>query len=507
MLLRHRSSIGAEVMAWLLFDPPAKSANGALAGSPADKRQVLRLIYQTGNIEQIPLLARFIREEKRYPELTVAAAAVLRHVGLSPGPTPRRQSEESRPPITAAQLLPLLQQLPAASLTEESAKLRDDLVKWLAARKDQGLTGDSFRLVNCELHPGDWMLVRNPSPYNRFTDLSPGLFTHVGVVAVEKGKDGRRRMVVVDLPERGTHVRATNVDVFVRQTRHCLFLRHPDAKTSQAMADAAISILGNESVFDLNFRIDTVAALKGKPKRGKVIKTYCAGLLLVCGQEADLEQARIFPVSEKVAAGKTEKNLKSMGVSFAPNFVSPTGPLFAKEFVVAGRRLPMYVPTTEIEEAVFDHFALCMDKYDLLNTRDSYQEARLRLAEAAKTNPALARLLGQLNNVNPAMDLVAAAKTAAVVENLDRTAFGNSQAYTDALFALTCGPLERLKEEYKKAEIEEFRRLRERHADLFRRLMAGQLDPRSLRRALVAYYVHRGQSEIEKRFKVSGEKR
>jgi hypothetical protein len=42
--------------------------------------------------------------------------------------------------------------------------------------------------------------MRNPSPYNLFTDLAPGLFTHVGVVAVETGSDGKRRMVVVDLP-------------------------------------------------------------------------------------------------------------------------------------------------------------------------------------------------------------------------------------------------------------------------------------------------------------------
>lgn len=503
MLTRHRSPMGAEVMAWLLFDPPANSPNGAVPASVAEKRQVLRLIYATGNIEQIPLLARFLREEKRYPELTVAAAAVLRHVGFPQEQRPGDKAEESRPPITAGQLAPILRSLPAGSLGSESAKLRDDLLKWLEERKDQGLVGDSCRLANAELHPGDWMLMRNPSPYNRFTDLSPGLFTHVGVLAIEKGKDGRRRMVVVDLPERGTHIQATNVDVFIRLTRHCLFLRHPDPRIAQSMADTAAGIIGNESVFDLNFRIDPVLALKGQPKAGKVIKTYCAGMLLLCGQETGLDRSRIFPVSEKVAPGKTEMNLKEMGVQFGPNFVSPSGPLFAKDFVVAGRRMPVYAPTAEIAEAVYDHFAECMAKYDLAGQRDSYQQTRLRLAEAAKTNPALARLLGQLNNVNPAMDLVAAAKTAAVVENLDRVANRNSGDYTDAFFALTCGPLERLKGEYKKEEIEQFARLRERHADLFRQIMAGQIDPRGFRLALVGYYVKRGQAEIEKQFKVS----
>ena len=164
ILTRYRSSMGAEVMVWLLFDPPANSANGALPASVAEKRLVLRLIYATGNIEQVPLLARFLREEKRCPELTVAAAAVLRHVGFPQDQRPGDTGEENRPPITAGQLLPLLQQLPASALNAESAKLREDLVKWLAARKENGLAEDSYRLVNCELHPGDWMLVRNPSP-------------------------------------------------------------------------------------------------------------------------------------------------------------------------------------------------------------------------------------------------------------------------------------------------------------------------------------------------------
>ena len=54
--------------------------------------------------------------------------------------------------------------------------------------------------------------MRNPSPYNLFTDISPGLFTHVGVVASETGDDGVARIVLVDLPERGSRMPATKVD-------------------------------------------------------------------------------------------------------------------------------------------------------------------------------------------------------------------------------------------------------------------------------------------------------
>ncbi len=55
------------------------------------------------------------------------------------------------------------------------------------ARGDEskGLTEETYRLGPFEVQPGDWLLMRNPSPYNLFTDLSPGLFTHVGVVTLE----------------------------------------------------------------------------------------------------------------------------------------------------------------------------------------------------------------------------------------------------------------------------------------------------------------------------------
>jgi hypothetical protein len=502
LLSRHDSSIGAEIMAWVLFDPPGDAENGARPASLATKRRVLELIERTGANQVVPLLARFVREERRYPDLVILAAQALRQIGFPQDLRPGDNNEDSRPPITAGQLLPILKQLPTDALDAATARRRAALIDWLEARKDGGLADDSYRLANAEARPGDWLLMRNPSPYNLFTDLAPGLFTHVGVVTIEKGSDGRRRMVVVDLPERGTHIKPTNIDVFVRKTRHYVLLRHPDAKAARVMAETAASIIGNESVFDLNFRIENVAPFKGQPKKGKVIQTYCAGLLLLCGQETGIERTRLFPVPEHVAPGNTAKNLKGMGVSFGENFVSPTGPLFAGEFTLVGRSRPMYSATAEIEEAVYNHFSACMRDRNLAEARDTMQEVRLTLAQAAKENAALARLLGQMNNVNPSMDLVAAAKTAAVVENLDRVAYGSSRQYIEAYFALTCGPLEMLATEgYSEKQIEGFQALRQRHADLFRAVSAGSLDRRGLRIALVNYYIRQGKAEIDKRFK------
>ncbi|MBY0521864.1 MAG: hypothetical protein K2R98_00610 [Gemmataceae bacterium] len=502
LLVRHRSGIGAEVMAWVLFDPPANAMNGAKPASAATKQRVLQLIAQTGNFQVSPMLARFVREERRYPDLVVTAADVLRRVGFPQEQRPGDKDEQSQPPITALQLLPVLQQIPATALRPESVKLRDDVVQWLTARKDHGLAEDSFRLGTYEVRPGDWMLLRNPSPYNRVTDVSPGLFTHVGVVTVEKGSDGRRRLVVADLTVRGTHIRVTNVDVLIRQYRHYLFLRHPDTATAKTMADVAASILGNEAAFDLNYRIDNVVALKGQLKQGKLIKSYCAGLLLLCGQETNVARARLFPIEERIAPGKTAKNLGDIGISFGANFVSPTGPLFSSELTLVGQREPVYDPANEIEQAVYDRFAECLAKYDLVDQWDSMQNMRVTLAEAAKNNPALARLLAQMGNVNPAMDLVSAAKAAAVNENLERIAVSSGRQFLDALFALTSGPVEELqKEGYTEKQIEQFQLMRKRHADLHRQVQSGNLDGYTLRKALVAHYIATGTGEIDKRFK------
>ena len=199
--------------------------------------------------------------------------------------------------------------------------------------------------------------MRNPSPYNLFTDLSPGLFTHVGVAAIEKGSDGVRRMVIIDIPERGPEMPATNVDAFVQRTRHFVFLRHPDRATAEKLAEAAAATVGNITEFDLNFRTERVLALKGRPLRGEKIHTYCAGFLYLCAVQTDRPREDFFPLKEGPAGGYTAENLAKFGVTFGEDFISPTGAFFSPTLTLVGRREPMYDPGREIEEAVFDHFA------------------------------------------------------------------------------------------------------------------------------------------------------
>ncbi|MGC3965899.1 MAG: hypothetical protein QM775_00560 [Pirellulales bacterium] len=318
--------------------------------------------------------------------------------------------------------------------------------------------------------------MRNPSPYNLFTDLSPGLFTHVGIVATETGADGIRRFVIVDVPERGDRVPAVNVETYLERTLHYFFLRDDDAKAAAAMARAAGEVIDNPSQFDLNFRSDRVERLAKKSLADEKVHTYCAGLLLLCALQSDVPRAEYFPLSEKQAGGRTVENVAKMGLSLGEGFLSPSGALFSPRLKIVGRREPMYDPRREVEEAVFDQFAKLLVVREMQARGDWFDALRLKTAEAAKSNPLLAQALASAAGVASETDLVAAAKAAAVVETLDEVAFAASADFQAARDALRNAPLP--------ADATPQQRTRQaaaarRHAALIQALQQGRIAPRS----------------------------
>ncbi len=332
--------------------------------------------------------------------------------------------------------------------------------------------------------------MRNPSPYNLFTDLSPGLFTHVGVVAWEKGADGRGRLVVVDLPERGTSIPATNVEAFLKRTRHFVFLRHQDPEVAKQMGEAAAAVIGNPSEFDLNFRTDRVLKLIGEPLKGKKVHTYCAGLLLLCALETGRPREEFFPISESTAGGLTAENMKTLGMSLGADFVSPSGALFSSNMRVIGRKAPTYEPQREVEESIYDYFAARLAVARLRLAPDLFQSLRMKVAAASKNNRLLAEALAHAAGVSTEMDLVSAARAAAVVETLDDVAYGASGRFKEAMAAFR-------DPESNPAAAKQYQRI---HAGLFERWEQSQLHPRDLRIELTKYYTEIGRSEIDRRF-------
>lgn len=501
-VIKYRSAAGAHVVAQDLAE--AAEADGPAPGY--DPRQAARLIQaltavgQSGELELLGPVGALVARRPS-PAVLLAAVAAVEQLGLPQSPRPDPIEELPPPTVTAASLRAALAGLSPSRLTAAQERQRQAWLAWLVDRERSGLAEDAYRLGRFDVRPGDWLLMRNPSPYNLFTDLSPGLFTHVGVVTDETGPDGVRRLVLVDLPERGDRIPATNVETYVLRTLHYTFLRHPDPAVARAMADAARDLIGCPSKFDLTFRTSRVTARQGQSLRGQPVNTYCAGFLLLCALQSPASRAEFFPLEEFPAGGKLLANFEKLGLSLGDDLISPTGALFSPRLELVGMREPMYDPRRQVEETVFDHFARRMVTGDLTPTPDLYQFLRLKLAEAASGNPLLAEALAKANNVSAEMDLVAAAKAGAVIEALDEIAFGASDEFEIAWEALRAGPRDELiAQGFTPEDLEGVDAYRQLHADLYGPYAAGRLSARDLRARLVAFYQDFGRRGVEARF-------
>lgn len=469
--------------------------------NPGVSEKLLELARVAPDTALLPQLADALDDGRLSPGMTIAVAETIRRIGLPQEPRPGTTDENEIPPITPRELYDHVSRVPEARISAAWRGRRRELLAWLGKIAREGITEGRYRIGSFEVQPGDWLLMRNPSPYNLFTDLSPGLFTHVGVVALERGSDGIRRMVLVDLPERGSSIPATNVETYVMRTLHYCFLRHPEPKVAAAMGQAAAEVIGNESQFDLNFRTDRVAALAEGSLKGKKVHTYCAGLLLLCALKSQAPRADFFPIAEFPAGGRTTANLSQLGLSIGDNFISPTGAIFSQKLELVGRREPMYDPRREVEEAIFDRFAQLLATQTLAPSPNLFQALRLKMAEAAKENSLLAQALAKAAQVNAETDLVSAAKAAAVVETLDEIAYSCSGDCLDARDSLRAGPLEAMSAAgYDAQDIAAAKAYRQRHADLYDKLRQNAITPRRLRIGLVDYYIALGKKELERRF-------
>lgn len=465
------------------------------------KGKILQLTRVNRKMESLPWLARLIRSEQLSPEFTIFVADTIRYIGLPQDPRPGRDPTLQTPSITAQQLYDVVVAVKTADLNPNDVRRQKELLDWLKQRRTSGVRGATYRMGSTSIQAGDWLLMKNPSPYNRFTDLQPGLFTHAGIVTVELGSDGRRRFVVVDLPETEHSIPATTVDTFVKRTLNYIFVRHKDPEVAHKMAQVARTVIGNESKFDLNFETKGIEQLKGQSLDGKTIDGYCAGLLLLCAQETGRPRHEFFPITEHPASGKTLLNLAQLDVSMQRDFLSPTGAFFSPQMTIVHRSPPMYSPRREIEQGVYDHFATQMQEQQLIPSLDWHQTLRLKMAEATRGNELLAGVLANAAGVNRNMDLVAAAKLGAVVQTLDEFAYGASGNYRQVRDAFQLDAVDKLREgEDSEDRINDVLNRRRQHADLFIRWEAGVITSRELRIELVDYYIAEGCRNLDDRF-------
>jgi hypothetical protein len=136
------------------------------------------------------------------------------------------------------------------------------------------------------------------------------------------------------------------------------------------------------------------------------------------------------------------------------------------------------------------------------------------VAEASKSSPLLATALAASANVSSQMDLVSAAKTAAVIETLDEIATVASREFQEAREAIVEGvpaipidgqPASGDQRQLTPEQRAAINKYRSRHADLAARWDQRQISPRGLRLELVKYYIQQGYRQLDERLG-SGEK-
>ena len=195
LFAKHRSGVGALAASPLLFDAPAGEPE-APPPLPFDlKLELLGLIKDAGQVELLDELADLVRDDQSTPALRLAAAQTIEALGVPQSPRPGQDPTLPPPEITAAEMREALASLDKKTLSAAQQSELEELLARLDKQAKAGVEGDSYRLGSFNVQAGDWLLMRNPSPYNLFTELTPGLFTHVGVVAVEVGPDGQRRIL------------------------------------------------------------------------------------------------------------------------------------------------------------------------------------------------------------------------------------------------------------------------------------------------------------------------
>lgn len=497
--MEYQNSVGAITSLELIAESVRDSENGTF--SDHIKGKVLQLARITRESQLLPILVEILSEENIDPELVILIVDTIRLIGLPQFPRPKSDLALSPAVVNGKDILEILSNIDLANLSSTDSLRLQQLMDWVTKHNARGEMDEEFHFGRATVREGDWLLMKNPSPYNRFTDLYPGLFTHAGVITTEIAEDGKRRFVVVDLPEIGNTIPATPVEKFVERTLDFVILRHHSPGDQKTMGRVAKEIISNESKFDLNFRTSKIESLKGQSLEGKLIDGYCAGLLLLCAQETGKPLQDFFPLREHPAGGNTLRNLAKLDVSMPERFLSPTGPLFSSHLNMIYRCETMYSPRREIEQAIYDHFAEQMRDEHLTPSLTWYHTLRLNLAQAAETNPTLGRALANAAGVNEKIDLVAAAKLGAVVETLDNIAKKASNNYQNVRRAFRIDALDDIEPGPEGDKIfDQVVARRRRHADLFVRWEAGILTPRELRMALVDYYIDQGCAQLDRRF-------
>lgn len=498
LLLENSSSTGASVVADWLFRPPSVSN----AERDQVRHQVLALISATREVALVRDVARFLRHGGPDANSTLAAVETICTLGVPQDLFDASPSTDYGPPTSASELRAYLDHLDHRQFSPSQRVRHAKLIARLDARIARGVTSPRFQIGRYEVAPGDWVLMHNGSPYNLFTDISPGLFTHAGIVTAHVADDGRPRMVIVDVPQRSATVRATNIEAALGRARYFVALRHENHEAAKRMAEVAAQIIGNPVAFDLCFTTKHVEAIVGSSLDGVCLKTHCAGLLALAALESGAQRSEFFPIPERPGDGLTLQNGERVGMIPDDDLLTPTGAMFAPTMHIVNRSHPVFVPHQYVESTVYERFSNLVRTH-VINPEQSWnQSLRESFAVAAGYSPWLKSVAAGRAGVNPQTDLASASRVLAIAEILNEIAQCASSEFLLAEESLL-RPTAELGDPQRGATgsdaTDRCVQMRNRHARLWSGLRDGTVSAWEVRQYLVGYYVARGERECLQR--------
>ncbi|MDA1015129.1 MAG: hypothetical protein O3A00_11840 [Planctomycetota bacterium] len=432
-LIKDECRIGGQLMAPMLIDPPAGTPSRAIAATLEDKRVLLSHLAKSGHRQTMWYPAAFLAAESTSASDRIHAAQTLVNMGLPQDPLSWKSTSPADLPITAKGLLKLVEETPQRDLLKADRRMRIRLMQSLKDLNSRGHADGQYHVAQLSFRRGDILLFRNASPYNRLTSLSPGLFTHVGLVTQFQDQDGRMRIVLVDANERAKKIGVSNVDAELSSPLFFAIMRPTNRTHASAIAEQARSLIGKEFRFDLEFQHSQIHRHTRQPLKDQdKIVTYCAGLVAICIQSSGAKLEDYFPLDEGPRNQMAADNLASIGISIE-RIYSPTALVFSPHLELVHFSDPMYSPDRVIEQATFDHFAnrLAQDRLSIRAT--TVQQLRQQVANVSSQNTLVARLLAAAAGVDQKTDLQSAARVQTAIEVLDEIVRTTGQEYRDAM--------------------------------------------------------------------------
>ena len=393
LFIAKKSSAAALEMAFNLVDPMPhrdeipRSVSQATPQDPITTETVLRrrlidLVRISGQTNLLEELALLTEADGVDPLARLLAARCIEQFGVPQLARLTQPVEVPQSTVTARRIATAIERvrpsLPPSLQTDASS-----LALRLQSKAVQGAApSETMRVMGIHFQRGDWILLREATPFTVASSLHPQCYHRIALVAHEAGTDGLGRLVVIDHTNNRLGVQVSSLDnwiAFVQEhTIAWCVLRPVDALLSQMIEQSALSLAVVRS------------SARESNERSSVFQDrscFSSGLAVTRSALAatGVNPAIFFPLQESSPEGILGDNLKRLGVDLPDSFCSPTGLLLSKACIPIAMKIQAFDSRCGIRSAVFEYFdrSLCTRVVDSLSEHSGSKTITLFLNEVA----------------------------------------------------------------------------------------------------------------------------